>query len=181
MPLADGGMVLPVYFELGRKYPVALRFDAQGEFKGMTRISSQTHLLQPTLLAMGESRWLALMRDNRLLGSVAVAQTEDGGQTWRDRPDLALINPDASIAALTLSPQQHVLAHNSSPGSRQVLDLSQSANGRDWTLLSNLARGEGKAEFSYPAMAWSEGSLWVSYTDHRRVIAWQRFADAASP
>jgi predicted neuraminidase len=181
MPLADGGMVLPVYFELGRKYPVALRFDALGGFKGMTRISSQTHLLQPTLLTMGESNWLALMRDNRMTGNVAVAQTNDGGMTWRDLPPLPLINPDASIAALAVSPQFQVLAHNSSPGSRRVLDLSQSTNGRDWTLLSNLARGEGKAEFSYPAMAWSEGNLWVSYTDHRKVIAWQRFGDVASP
>ncbi len=181
MPLVDGGMVLPVYFELGRKYPVALRFDARGEFKGMTRVSSQTHLLQPTLLAMGESNWLALMRDNRLSGHVAVAETTDGGQTWRDMPDLALINPDSSIAGLALSPQFQVLAHNSSPGSRRVLDLSQSTHGRDWTLVQNLAKGDEKAEFSYPAMVWAEGSLWVSYTDHRRVIAWQRFADAASP
>lgn len=181
MSLADGGMVLPVYFELGRKYPVALRFDAQGEFKGMTRISSRSNLLQPTLVPMGESNWLALMRDNRLAGNVAVAQTLDGGQTWHDLPKLALINPDASIVGLTLSPQQHVLAHNSSPGSRRVLDLSQSANGRDWTLLHTLAQGGDIAEFSYPAMAWAEGNLWVSYTDHRHVIAWQRFADGGAP
>ena len=147
----------------------------------MTRISSRPNLLQPTLVPMGESNWLALMRDNRLAGNVAVAQTLDGGQTWHDLPKLALINPDASIVGLTLSPQQHVLAHNSSPGSRRVLDLSQSANGRDWTLLHTLAQGGDIAEFSYPAMAWAEGNLWVSYTDHRHVIAWQRFADGGAP
>jgi predicted neuraminidase len=181
MPLADGGMVLPVYFELGRKYPVALRFDAQGEFKGMTRISSRPNLLQPTLLPVGESSWLALMRDNSLSGYVAAARTDDGGVSWRDVPNLALINPDASIAGLALSPQHLVLAHNASPGNRNVLDLSQSHNGVDWTLLHTLARGDGKAEFSYPAMAWADGNLWVTYTDHRKVIAWQRFADAAAP
>ena len=181
MPLADGGMVLPVYFELGRKYPVALRFDAKGDFKGMTRISSRPNLLQPTLLPLGESSWLALMRDNSLSGFVAAARTDDGGASWRDVPNLSLINPDASIAGLALNPQQLLLAHNSSPGTRRVLDLSQSRNGVDWTTLHTLARGNEKAEFSYPAMAWSEGSLWVTYTDHRKVIAWKRFSDGAAP
>ena len=51
-------MVLPVHFELGIKYPVALRFDANGEFKGMVRISNRKHVLQPTLLMLDEFRWL---------------------------------------------------------------------------------------------------------------------------
>jgi predicted neuraminidase len=181
LPLADGGMVLPVYFELGHKYPVALRLDAQGQWLGMTRISANTQLLQPTLLALDEAHWLALMRDNRLEGNVAVAQTQDGGQTWHDLPALALINPDASVAALTLNARQHLLAHNSSPASRRVLDLSQSANGRDWTRLHTLAQGDEGAEFSYPALAWGDGGLWVTYTDHRRAIAWQRFNAGAAP
>ena len=28
--LADGGFILPAYFEMGAKYPVMLRFDAEG-------------------------------------------------------------------------------------------------------------------------------------------------------
>jgi predicted neuraminidase len=183
LPLADGGMVLPVYFELGRKYPVALRFDAQGEFKGMTRISARGHLLQPTLLTLDASHWLALMRDQRIDGKVAVARTDNAGRNWRDLPDLALTNPDASIVALALKPNTFLLAHNSSPGSRRVLDLSQSANGLDWALLHNLDHGSAgdDAEFSYPAMTWADNSLWVSYTEHRRAIAWQRFAYSAAP
>jgi predicted neuraminidase len=175
LPLADGGMVLPVYFEIGLKYPVALRFDAQGEFKGMTRISARRHLLQPTLLALDESRWLALMRDQSPVGKVAVAQTDNGGQDWHDLPDLSLVNPNASIVGMALKPGTLFLAHNSSPKARFVLDLSQSANGLDWTLAHTLARGADPDEFSYPAMTWADGSLWVSYTDQRRSIAWQRF------
>lgn len=181
MPLADGGMLLPVYFELGRKYPVALRFDAQGDFKGMTRISSRGHLLQPSLLALDATRWMALMRDQRLDGNVTAAQTDNAGSDWRDLPDLHLTNPDASIIALALAPGSFLLAHNSSPGSRHVLDLSQSSNGLDWTLLHNLGRGGGDTEFSYPAMVWAGNSLWVSYTEHRRAIAWQRFVYATAP
>ena len=179
LPLRDGGMVLPVHFEMGIKYPVALRFDASGEFVGMARISSRKHLLQPTLLMASESRWLALMRDQRVDGKVAVAQTVDGGQHWTDLADLSLNNPNSSVAGLALAPGLMFLAHNSTPQGRTVLDLSASVDGRDWLLAQPLVHGTGRDEYSYPAMAWVDNSLWVSYTDQRRVIAWQRFSIAA--
>jgi predicted neuraminidase len=167
---------LPVHFELGIKYPVALRFDASGEFLGLVRISSRKHLLQPTLLMLSESRWQALMRDQRPDGKVAVAQTADSGQSWADLPDLALDNPDASVAGLALAPGRMLLAHNSSLHSRSTLDLSSSADGRTWVVAQGLAQGAGADEYSYPALAWADDSLWVSYTDQRRSIAWQRFS-----
>ena len=180
LALQDGGMVLPVHFELGIKYPVALRFDATGEFKGMARISSRKHVLQPTLLTQSPSHWLALMRDQHIAGQVAVAQTLDGGQHWSDLPDLALINPDSAVVGLALAPGLQLMAHNSSPHSRRVLDLSRSSDGQHWSLAQPLAQGAGMAEFSYPAMTWADDSLWVSYTDHRTRIAWQRFSWSAA-
>jgi predicted neuraminidase len=176
LPLTDGGMLLPVYFEMGIKYPVALRFDGSGEFLGMVRISSRNHLLQPTMVMATESRWLALMRDQRPNGKVAVAQTEDGGLSWSDLPDLALHNPNSSVAGLGLAPGQMFLAHNSLPLGRTALDLSASSDGQTWTLSQALAHGSGNDEYSYPAMAWADNSLWVSYTDLRQAIAWQRFS-----
>lgn len=176
LPLADGGMLLPVYFELGIKYPLGLRFDARGEFVGMTRISSRRDLLQPTLLMKSDTEWLALMRDKGPARKVAVAATADGGRHWNDQPNLALDNTDSSIAGLALAPGAMFVAHNSSIGSRSVLDLSRSADGSHWRPVTNLARGGNADEFSYPALAWADDSLWVSYTDRRQAIAWQRFA-----
>ncbi len=176
MALQDGGMVLPVHFELGIKYPTALRFDAQGNFLGMVRMSRRTHVLQPTLLPMTEVHWLALMRDQRPNGKVTAVQTRDSGRSWTDLPDLQLVNPDASVAGLAVAPGEMVLAHNSSPHSRTKLDLSRSSDGVDWTLIQHLAQDEVPAEFSYPAVVWAEGQVWVSYTERRQRIAWQRFA-----
>jgi len=181
LPLQDGGMVLPVHFELGIKYPVALRFDAQGDFKGMVRISSRQHLLQPTLLMQSELSWLALMRDHSPAGKVAAAQTFNGGQSWFDLPDLALHNPDSSIAGLALAPQRQWLAHNSSYHARHDLDLSASEFGLSWVVAQPLVHGAAGTEFSYPAMVWADDGLWVSYTDQRRSIAWQRFAVSPAP
>jgi predicted neuraminidase len=175
LPLADGGMVLPAHFEIGLKYSVALRFDKTGEFLGMVRLSQRTHLLQPTLLAQTPTNWVALMRDTRPEGHITAAQTQDGGRHWTDLPDLALVNPDAAVAGVALAPGQSVLAHNSSPHSRELLDLSVSQNALQWAPLQALAHGKEGDECSYPAMTWADGDLWVSYTDHRRSIAWQRF------
>ncbi|WP_293661343.1 sialidase family protein [Rhodoferax sp. OV413] len=177
--LQDGGMVLPVYFELGSSYPVALRFDGQGEFRGMVRMSGRKHLMQPTLLRLDDRHWLALMRNTSPDRKIAVAQTQDGGLHWSDLPDLALHNPDSSVAALSLAlpgEQRFILAHNSLSQSRSVLDLSESSDGLDWSLRHTLARGAESEEFSYPSMAWADGSVWVSYTDKRHHIAWQRFS-----
>jgi predicted neuraminidase len=180
LPLADGGMVLPVHFELGIKYPSALRFDAAGNFLGLVRMSSRPYALQPTLLAQTPTRWLALLRDERPQGKVLAAQSTDGGQHWQDLPDLALDNPDASVGGMALGNTQLLLAHNSSPGSRAQLDLSHSDDGVHWTLLQTLEKGSGDAEYSYPAMAWADGNLWLSYTVDRQRLAWQRFAPQAS-
>lgn len=174
LPLADGGMVLPVYFELGRKYPVALRFDAKGEFLGMFRMSRQADRLQPTLLMQSPTDWVALMRDNSPARQVHAAHTRDGGQHWQDLPDPGLPNPDAAVAGLALAPGRLYLAHNPRPESRAVLDLSQSADGLNWSPVLTLAQGAGRDEYSYPSLAWSDDSLWVSYTDQRQRIAWQR-------
>jgi predicted neuraminidase len=175
LQLVDGGMVLPAHFEIGIKYPVALRFDKEGEFLGMVRLSQRTHMLQPTLLAKTQNSWVALMRDTRFDGHITAAQTQDGGLNWTDLPDLTLVNPDAAVAGLALAPDQMVLAHNSSPHSRHLLDLSISPNALQWSKLQTLEHGKEVDEYSYPAMTWAVGNLWLSYTDHRRNIAWQRF------
>ena len=173
LPLADGGMVLPAYFELGAKTPVALRFDAEGEWLGMARMSRRTHNLQPALLATSATDWLALLRDTRPNGKIGVAQTHDGGQTWIDAPDLPLDNPDAGIATLSVG-AQHLLVFNPSTSSRHSLRLARSADGAQWATERDLEDGVPGQEFSYPAMAWADRSLWVSYTDQRKSIAWQR-------
>jgi predicted neuraminidase len=72
-----------------------------------------------------------------------------------------------------------VLAHNSSFHTRNILDLSVSSDGQKWVKDKALALGSGGDEFSYPAMVWTEGALWVSFTDQRKSIAWQRYASTS--
>lgn len=181
LPLTDGGMALPVHFELGAKVPAWVRLDAQGEFSGWTRISQRDHVLQPSLLPLGPQHWLALMRDESPTRRIAVAQTLDGGRTWADAPDLALPNPDSAVAALALAPGELLLAYNPVREGRERLDLARSANGVDWLPQAVVRQGAGEDEFSYPAMLWAEGSLWLAYTVDRARLAWQRYAPKEQP
>ncbi|MDZ7938161.1 MAG: sialidase family protein [Rhodoferax sp.] len=180
MPLQDGGMVLPLHFELGLKYPALVRVGADGDFVGLERVSARNYMLQPSVLPISATQWVALMRDERSNGRVTAARTDDGGQHWIDLPDLPLGNPDAAVAAMTLSPGQNLLAYNPTPEGRARLDLRSSSDGLDWQPLTTLAQGSPEAEFSYPALAWADGALWISYTVDRATLSWQRFAPMES-
>ncbi len=175
LPLADGGMVLPAYFEFRIKTPVALRFDQNGSFVGMTRISHRTFALQPALLSLAPNHWLALMRDHGDNGKIRASESWDSGATWNDGKDLSLPNPDAGIATLSVG-DIHLLAYNPSSENRYALTLANSKSGTDWSTIVELERDHMTGqEYSYPSMAWADNSLWVSYTDRRKSITWRRF------
>jgi predicted neuraminidase len=108
--------------------------------------------------------------------TVAVSASTDGGKRWAEQPTLALRNPDAAVAALSVAPGFIVMAHNPQPQGRSGLHISSSADGRNWLLLATPVQGDAAAEYSYPALAWADGSLWLSYTDMRRQIAWQQYS-----
>jgi hypothetical protein len=180
LPLQDGGMLLPLHFELGLKFPALVRVDAEGDFVGLERLSARTYMLQPSLLPLSATQWVALMRDERPNGRVTAVRTDDSGQHWMDLPDLPLGNPDAAVAAISLSPGQNLLAYNPTPEGRARLDLRSSTGALDWQPLTNLAQGGADAEFSYPALAWADGALWISYTVDRATLSWQRFAPAGA-
>ena len=180
MPLADGGMMLPLYFELGAKYPMAVRFDATGQMVGLSRISQRRDLLQPALIPLSSQEWLALMRDSGPSHAIKAAHTTDAGASWTDLKDLDLPNPDAAIAALALSQNQFLLAHNARGDSRSMLSLSTSSDGRHWSTLDTLNHGALGGEFSYPSLVWADDKLWMSYTDQRRQIAWRRYTPSST-
>lgn len=173
--LADGGMALPVHFELGLKHAALLQFSPEGDYLGMVKISSRHDLLQPAVVMQTPTDWLAFMRVQRPDGRIAVARSSDAGAHWHDAPDLALRNPDAAVAALAVAPGHMVLAYNPSSTGRTFLLLGQSSKGSDWSVARAIAQGVGDDEFSYPAIAWDQNRLWVSYTVDRKRIAWQRF------
>ena len=190
MPLQDGGAVLPLYFEIGIKYGVAVRLNAQGEMQSITRITQRREVLQPTLVAHSPTHWSAFMRDYSPVEMVAHAETRDAGAHWQDVGNLSLSNPGASIAALRLSSGGLMLAHNPAGRGREVLLLSTSANQPlSWTTRT-LIDGVKADEYSYPTLVEvAQGStlqglppdVWLSYTHMRKAIAFKQLRSNCSP
>ncbi len=174
LTLSDGSAVLPLYFELGAKYPMLAWLSNEGDFRGIARTSSRRNLLQPAVIPLTDSHWMAYMRMSGGAQRIAVAESRDAGRHWADLPDLALPNPNAAVAAINIG-QTHVLAFNPAMNSRGVLSLAVSENGHDWDQAVELERGRAGDEFSYPSLAWADDALWVSYTNQRQKISWQRF------
>ena len=175
LPLADGGMVLPVYFELGAKYPVFAWFSPTGDFQGVRRFTEQPHLLQAAPVAITEQHWLAYLRTQGPGERVAVLETTDAGLHWGLREDLPLSNTDSAIAALRLPDGQVVMARNPKEGYRSQLLAHVSGDGVHWSAPQSLHQDNQGGEFAYPAWAWQDKRLWLSYTNDRQGIAWQRW------
>lgn len=174
LPMADGSVALPIHFEIGAKYPVIARMSPTGDFTGITRISSRRNLLQPALVAIDSAHWMAYMRMSGGTHKIAVAETRDGGKHWLDLPDLPLPNPNAAVAATGFNGMQAIV-FNPSINSRDTLSLAIATDGRNWTTIDDIEKGKAGDEFSYPAMAWADNALWVSYTNRREKISWRRF------
>jgi predicted neuraminidase len=66
--------------------------------------------------------------------------------------------------------------YNPQQSGRDRLRMASSLDGTLWSSMVELENGPPGSEYSYPAMAWVDGQVWVSYTDQRQSIAWQRFA-----
>jgi predicted neuraminidase len=172
--LADGGWWLPVYFELGIKYPMLMSFDAHGEPTRLARIGARMTTLQPAIVPMSGLEVRAWMRDASDEQRVQQARSRDGGASWEDLPALDLPNHSTSLAALRLANGDILMLHNhvvKNGSARNMLRLSISSDGRVWRTVDDIVSGKAGDEFSYPAMYQVGDELHVTYTHLREAIA----------
>jgi predicted neuraminidase len=174
LDLQDGGAWLPMYFELGTKYGLAVRVDAQGELLNVRRMTQRRDVLQPTLIATSPNEASALMRDSGPHAQVAWTQTRDGGLHWQDQSDASAGNPDSSLAAVRLPSGEWLVAHNDIAMRRNALWLSVVRDPQQAWRSTPLAQGAAGSEYSYPSLWMDRDEVWVSYTDQRQAIAYAR-------
>jgi predicted neuraminidase len=172
--LANGAWGLPLYFELGIKYPMMLSFDADGDPNWISRIGTRMSALQPTIVPVSDSEVHAWMRDSSDEQRVQYAHSLDGGVSWSDMPSLDLPNHSTSLSAIRLSNGSILLLHNHVvPGgsSRNMLRLSIAKDARTWTQVMDVAHGKAGEEFSYPDLRQIGNQLHITYTSRREAIA----------
>lgn len=176
--LSDGGWWLPVYFEIGNKYPMLMAFDADGNPTSLARIGHSTSTLQPAIVPVSATEVRALMRDDSEQMRVQHASSRDGGASWEDLPALDLPNKSTSVAAIRLTSGQFLMLHNhiAAGGSdRNLLRLSISDDLRTWRTVADIAKGPAGDEFSYPTMQQVGDELHITYTWQRQNIAHHRY------
>jgi predicted neuraminidase len=173
--VADGGWLLPAYFEFGTKYPMVVSFGPNGEPRWVQRIGDSRTTLQPALLPLSGTELRAVMRDIGPQRRVQQAVSHDAGLSWEDLPASALANHDNSLAGLQLASGGYVLLHNEAvPGGgspRQWLRLSTSRDAKAWLPGPDVRKGVENDEFSYPSLVQIGRQLHVTYTQQRRAIA----------
>ncbi|HEX8605972.1 MAG TPA: sialidase family protein [Pseudoduganella sp.] len=172
--LADGGWWLPLYFEIGNKYPMLMAFDAGGTPQRLARIGSGTSSLQPAIVPVSATEVHAWMRDAGEGQRVQQAVSRDGGASWEDLAPTQLANQSTSLAALRLTNGNFLMLYNhvAAGGSdRNVLSLALSTDARTWRPLAEIVSGKAGDEFSYPTMQQVGDKLHITYTHQRKAIA----------
>jgi predicted neuraminidase len=190
VPLQDGGVMLPAYFELGIKYPIAIRLDANGELvqsrDAVTRMAGNLKSLQPTVVVESDRKATAYLRDNSDQRKLRFVQTLNGGKTWHNvlssQDDVTeagadwVINPDSSLVAQRVG-SQTLLIHNPQTSGRHRLVIEASGSGlRGFKRLATLEYEPEKLEdvefneYSYPSVVLVDDKLHLSYTYQKRFI-----------
>ena len=172
--LADGGWWLPVYFELGIKYPMLMAFDDKGDPRWLARIGSRITTLQPAVVATSATEAHAWMRDASDERRVQHAVSRDAGASWEDQPPLEMANHSSSVAAYRLTRGGMLMLNNhvkKGGSARNILRLSISNDARSWRHMLDVVQGTTDEEFSYPALQQVGNELHITYTSRRQAIA----------
>lgn len=174
--LQDGGALLPLHFELGEKYPIALQVGPRGEPLRVARISNEDDVLQPTILPIDERRAVALLRDHGDARVLKAATTDDGGLSWSHRGATNLPNPDSSTVGARLPGGALVAVLNPSRRGRHELAIAMSRDGLDWRIVDTIESGDVDDEYSYPALLVDGRRLHLTYTYKREAIVHRTYA-----
>jgi predicted neuraminidase len=172
---SDGRIGLPVYHEMAIKFPQMLWLTpgANGSVQDyrVRNLSSETGLIQPTLVPLDGDRVLMMLRDRGDGRMMHTAYSDDNGWTWSDAVESSLPNPDAAIDALRLRDGRILVVYNHAASGRENLRVAISADeGRTWRVGPTIEQAEHK-EYSYPNMVEDgRGRIHLTYTWQRERI-----------
>lgn len=180
VPLANGGFLLPVYYELTNKFPEALEFDAEGQLLRKTRLTGEHGYIQACLAADDDKSMHAYLRNRDYdVGKLGYLRSDDGGRSWTNPVTLDVENKDSPVAVARFPDGLMIMAYNPTY-EREILRLAVSTDGLNWRDVkvldqAKLVRSAGMIEFSYPTMIVQDDSVELVYTWHRQGFRHLRF------
>lgn len=186
LPYRDGGVALPIYAQLVRKWSGIVRLDETGAVIDEARIEDRRPLIQPWVVPVSPDQAVAFLRwSSRMPGSVTMAEGTDGGMRWSSVFGTSLVHRDAAVAAERLSGGSFIVIYNNTAWDRRDLSIARSADGgRSWSKPRPIERDTTpdwnvRREYSYPFLLRSrDGRIHLLYTWQRSKIRHLVFNDA---
>jgi len=181
LPLADGGLGLPIHHEFIAMQGEWLRLSPTGTILDKVRLTHDHPTLQPSVVALDEQRALAVLRDaGSAPGQVQLARTGNGGLLWQASEALPAANPNSPVALLRLRSGRLLLAGNPASG-RGTLSLWLSPDeGKTWQpgrIVETAA--DGGADFTHPSLLLGrDGRVHLAYTWRGQGIKHAAFSEA---
>lgn len=170
--LDDGSFLLPVYQTFIRKTSFLLYFvpDEDRATYELIKMRTEGSAIQPSLIAEGRRRILALFR-NVELGQVLMSRSSDLGRTFLAFSPASVPNPDSGLDAIDAGSGILLAVLNNRTLGRGTLSLMASTDsGVSWREIKVLDHSEGY-EYSYPSINRSDdGHFHITYTYERRRI-----------
>jgi predicted neuraminidase len=184
-PYADGGVALPVYQQLARKWSAIVRLDRDGHVIDEARIQDRRPLIQPWIVPIDPQRAAVFLRwSSRVPGCVTMSNTVDGGLRWSPVFGTSLVHRDAAVAAERLSDGSLIALYNNTAWDRRDLSIARSSDGgRSWSKPHPFERDTSpdlsvRREYSYPYLYRSnDGRIHLLYTWQRTKIRHLVFND----
>lgn len=181
LPLADGGLALPLSHDFIARHGEWLRLSADGHVLEKSRMPQATASLQPAAVVLGERSALAVLRDaSPKAGKVRMVTTEDGGASWSAGVALPIDNPNSPVALLRLKSGRLLLAGNPPPGREALHFWISTDQGQTWQASRSVeAAADGAADFSNPALLLGrDGRIHLAYTWRGQGIKHVAFSEA---
>jgi len=179
---SDSSIGLPIYHELIGKFGELLRLGLHGNVLAKNRISWGMTTLQPSIVHIGDKRFLAFLRNSgKEPSGVLVSTSDSDGNKWGIAEPTGLDSFDSSVAAIRDKNNRILLVFNNSKTSRNVLSLAVSKDlGKTWQVVYDFERSNNlDNEYSYPSLVQDkEGNYQLVYTYLRKRIKHVEFNEA---
>lgn len=176
--LEDGGFYLPIYHELADKYPLIVRFGAEGKMLYAKKITSYKGQLQPSIVALDSKQCIVAFR-SYAGKEMWMQRCDDGGLIWKHPTKSNVLNEGNSIALFKINEDVYML-HNTrekTPDeSRGTLVLSR-LDQNQWrqVVILDVAQGarseKNSVEVSYPNVFVNGDIIDIVYTNNRTHIS----------
>lgn len=183
----DGTLALPVYQELGVKWPAIVRVDRAGRVVDEVRVDGR-QVIQPWIVPTSDRDAVVFFRQFAKWGALVTipwASTHDGGSSFSSVAATPLAHRDSAVAAMRAADGSILVIWNNSPYDRRNISIVRGFDGlRRWSrpyafISDGTPDWSVHREYSYPfVIRTRDGRIHFVFTYQRSAIHHIVFNDA---